>query len=180
MYRKKFFPIAAAAFTAVMILTACAQDGDDEAEQATDLGESYQELTVALANNTNIAQASDDAKDMMTASCGDLQDGIDNDDLDDFCSDLGDAVDDEDQAKYDDARTRFAALDPQIRAEIGQQIGEAVDENADDDDPLQGGDEGDDAEDSFDEPDVDNPLDDDGDGANDDGADNPLGGDDAN
>lgn len=164
MIKYRTFPIFAAVLTAMVMLMAACGGGDSD-DEAVALSESYDEFALVLASNEDITTASDDAKDTLNDECDDIAGAVDAGDVDDFCADLEAAIDDEDQSEYAALRTAFASIEPQIVNEIREQVGEAVDENTDDD-PLQGGD------DNNDDGGIDNPLDDDN---NDDGGlDNPL------
>jgi hypothetical protein len=143
---------------------ACSDDdGDDEASEARNLAETLDNFKIALASVNDIELADDDQKEALKDDCGELQDGVDNDDLDEFCDDLGAAVDDEDQQEFAALKTQFSALEPAVRTSIQQDVGEAIDEQTDDDEPLEGGDPGsdddDDEDDAEDDPDL--PLEDD-------------------
>jgi hypothetical protein len=161
---KALLYLGAASIAAMALFTAC---DDDDAEDAVTIKENYDALVASIAASPDINAADDDVKDEMKDNCADLQDDVDSDDLDDFCNDLEAAIDDEDQAGFDAAKQSFAAAEADIRTAIGEEVGEAV-EDAEDDDPLEGGNPGDDDDD--DDTNTDNPDD----GLNEDDVENPT------
>ncbi len=175
MLRKTRSVLFTMAVGGVLVLGAACDDDGDSADNAEDLAGSYEEFSAALAATTDITAAPGDTKDSLKDNCGELQDGVDSDALDDLCDTLGEAVDDGDQVKFDAAKAQFASVEPEIRAAIAAEIGDAADDGDDDSNPLDG-----DAGDDDPDVDLDNPLDDDGDGDNDDGLDNPVGSEDNN
>jgi hypothetical protein len=139
---------------------ACGDDDGDQ-ESAADLTATFENFKRDLLATNDIGNAPDDVKDGLKDDCGELQDGVDSDDLDEFCDDLGAAIDDEDQADFEVAKGRFATVETAFRNEIADRAQDAVGDD-DDDEPLEGGDPGDDDDndgaDDGDDGDV-NPLD---------------------
>jgi hypothetical protein len=90
-----------------------------------------------------------------------MQDNVDSDDLGEFCDALGEAIDDDDQQAYSTLQSAWPALEQQVRADIAADVQDAASEDDDEDNPLEGGDPGnDDTDDNdVDGDDVENPLD---------------------
>lgn len=169
--KKRVVAIVGGALMAAGLLAAGACGGGDDGEQARNAADAFTDFTVTLGTTGDIAQASDDRKNELKNNCTDLNDEIGNDDLGKFCDDLEEAVDDEDQAALDRLKEQFKQIEPAVRADIAEKVGDAVQDAQEDDQPLQGGDPGDAGDDNNDDDGVDNPLDD---------GDNPLDRDDTN
>lgn len=127
--------IAALAASAV-VFGACNDDdgGNADLESASDLSATYENFKRDLEATADIEQAPDDIKNGLKDNCGDLQDGVDSDFLDDFCEDLGNAIDDENQSEYAATKTRFASdVEAQLEDEIADRLRDAGgDDNAND------------------------------------------------
>ena len=141
---------------------ACGDDDDGESQEAVaDLSATYEDFRRDLQATANVEEASDDTKDSLKDDCGTLDDEVDSDALSEFCDDLAAAIDDENQSDYAAVIARFPS---DVQAPFQDHVAEIV-EDADDDQPLEGGDESNDDDDAVDDNGLDNPLDDDdGDG----------------
>jgi hypothetical protein len=171
--KKKFLSISGACLAALALVAGACTD-DDSAQNAEDAAGALEEFTNDLNGTNDIVQASDDVKDSMKDNCGDLQDSVDSDDLDEFCNALGEAVDDDDQQAYTALKGAFPAIQQQVEAQIAADIQDAASDD-DGDDPLEGGDPGDDPLDDGDDDGTDNENDDaDDDDVDDDDVENPL------
>ena len=160
-WKNRWMPLVAALAIAglVSFAAACGDDDDGNADDAEDLAANLEQLKTALLGTENIVGASDDVRNTIKDECDEVAGAADDDQIDDFCDELDQAIDDEDQQAFDEVVAVFPAIEQEVRNQIGEDIGDVVNDDDDDgDQPLEGGDEN--ADDGNNGDDADNPGDD--------------------
>lgn len=127
MKHTRLFSIFAATLTAVAIIGAgCNDDNEDASNDAQDLAGTLEQFNNAFNGTTDLVQASDDVKGDMRDNCGELQDGVESDGLDEFCDDLDAAIDDDNQAAFDALKAQWPTIETEVRNDIAGDVIDAA------------------------------------------------------